>query len=132
MGDRRPSRLRRCDLVEVKPPDDILLTLDADGAIDHLPLMPEMTEFCGRERPLFGRDARLRKVDEAASLPTKIDPQRFERLRARLKVKTGPATYFCQTSELPKAALPLARPQRLRRYLGGLFAGNYTPLQMER
>ncbi|MEA2649726.1 MAG: hypothetical protein QOG61_2161 [Candidatus Binataceae bacterium] len=42
------ARLCRGDLVEVKPPDEIVQTLDADGASDHLPFMPEMLEFCGR------------------------------------------------------------------------------------
>jgi hypothetical protein len=34
--------------VEVKAPDEILQTLDAEGTLDHLPFMPEMMEFCGR------------------------------------------------------------------------------------
>src|SRR5260370_8107689 len=45
---QRSARLCRGDLVEVKPPDEILETLDAEGASDHLPFMPEMLEFCGR------------------------------------------------------------------------------------
>ena len=43
-----PAKLYPGDLVEVKPPDEILQTLDAGGALDHLPFMPEMVEFCGR------------------------------------------------------------------------------------
>jgi|SRR5271157_922918 len=42
------SKLCPGDLVEVKSPDEILQTLDADGALDRLPFMPEMVEFCGR------------------------------------------------------------------------------------
>ena len=45
---QRSARLCRGDLVEVKPPDEIVQTLDAEGASDHLPFMPEMLEFCGR------------------------------------------------------------------------------------
>ena len=41
------DRLRPGDVVEVKTPDEILSTLDADGTLDHLPFMPEMIEFCG-------------------------------------------------------------------------------------
>jgi len=41
-------RLRPGDLVEVKNPEEILQTLDADGALDQLPFMPEMVEFCGK------------------------------------------------------------------------------------
>src|SRR2546428_11659654 len=36
------------DVVEVKQPGEILETLDSDGALDHLPFMPEMIEFCGK------------------------------------------------------------------------------------
>jgi hypothetical protein len=42
------ARLYPGDLVEVKPPDEILQTLDAEGTLDQLPFMPEMIEFCGR------------------------------------------------------------------------------------
>lgn len=45
---QRNARLYRGDLVEVRPPNEIFQTLDADGASDHLPFMPEMLEFCGR------------------------------------------------------------------------------------
>src|SRR5579863_7712263 len=40
--------LRPGDLVQVKSPNQILQTLDADGALDRLPFMPEMLEFCGK------------------------------------------------------------------------------------
>lgn len=42
------SKLRPGDLVEVKSPDEILQTIDADGTLDRLPFMPEMIEFCGK------------------------------------------------------------------------------------
>ena len=45
---QRNARLCRGDLVEVKTPGEILETLDAEGALDHLPFMPEMLEHCGR------------------------------------------------------------------------------------
>jgi hypothetical protein len=32
----------------VRAPEEILNTLDADGALNHLPFMPEMVQFCGR------------------------------------------------------------------------------------
>jgi hypothetical protein len=32
----------------VKAPHEILETLDAEGAVDHLPFMPEMLQFCGQ------------------------------------------------------------------------------------
>ncbi len=40
--------LRPGDLAEVKGPDEILQTLDADGTLDRLPFMPEMVELCGK------------------------------------------------------------------------------------
>lgn len=40
--------LRPGELVEVKGPDEILQTLDADGTLDRLPFMPEMVEHCGK------------------------------------------------------------------------------------
>lgn len=40
--------LRSGDFVEVKTPKEILQTLDGDGALEQLPFMPEMVEFCGK------------------------------------------------------------------------------------
>ena len=42
------TMLRPGDLVEVRSPGEILQTLDGDGALDRLPFMPEMIQFCGR------------------------------------------------------------------------------------
>src|SRR5213594_4769431 len=42
------KKLRPGDFVEVKAPEEILRTLDADGTLDQLPFMPEMVVFCGR------------------------------------------------------------------------------------
>jgi hypothetical protein len=41
------AKLRPGDLVQVKTPAEILLTLDKNGALDQVPFMPEMIEFCG-------------------------------------------------------------------------------------
>jgi hypothetical protein len=168
------ARPRSGDLVEVKTPDEIIQTLDAEGASDHLPFMPEMLEFCGQrfrvsKRALticfsgpgarrgfraddvvtldgvrcsgvahdgcqkaciiFWREAWLRKVEDLAVQP-KPDVQSADRLRARLKVSTGPKTYYCQASELSKATYPLSRWERLERYLSGLRVGNFNGLQM--
>lgn len=40
------GKLRPGDLVEVKSPDEILQTLDAEGTVSGLPFMPEMIPFC--------------------------------------------------------------------------------------
>lgn len=42
------QRLRPGDYVEVRSPAEILPTLDGEGAIEHVPFMPEMLESCGR------------------------------------------------------------------------------------
>jgi len=41
--------LRSGDLVEVRSAAEILDTLDADGALDAMPFMPEMVPYCGRQ-----------------------------------------------------------------------------------
>jgi hypothetical protein len=41
---QRSADLRRGDFVEVKMPDEIPPTPDAEGASDHLPFMPEMPD----------------------------------------------------------------------------------------
>ena len=45
---QRSARFYPGDLVEVRAPDEIAQTLNANGALDHLPFMPEMLEFCGQ------------------------------------------------------------------------------------
>jgi hypothetical protein len=42
------ATIRPGDTVEVKAPQEILQTLDADGALDQLPFMPEMIAYCGK------------------------------------------------------------------------------------
>jgi hypothetical protein len=42
------SGLRPGDLIEVRAATEILRSLDSNGALDGLPFMPEMLEFCGR------------------------------------------------------------------------------------
>lgn len=167
-------KLRHGDLVELKTPDEILRTLDADGAIDHLPFMPEMLEYSGKRLRVSGRaltvcfsgagsprgfrgddvvtldnvrcsgaahhgcqkacmvfwrEAWLRKVDDAETPPT-VAAQDNQRLRARLKISTGPKTYYCQASELPKAADSLSRRGRFETYRSGLRVGNFGAAQM--
>jgi hypothetical protein len=162
------------DLVEVKTPDEILDTLDADGAAEHLPFMPEMLEYCGQRfrvstraltvcfsgagSPLgfkgddvvtldglrcsgtahggcqkactiFWREAWLRKIGDAAPQSNGHSGD-TERLRARLKISTGPKKYYCQASELAKAANPLSRWGRLERSFRGLLVGNFNVSQM--
>ena len=48
LGNLQSSRLRAGDVVEVRPAEEILATLDEHGKLDGLPFMPEMLQFCGR------------------------------------------------------------------------------------
>jgi hypothetical protein len=50
---------RRGDLVEVRSPAEILATLDASGALDGLPFMPEMAAMCGRRFTVERRAERV-------------------------------------------------------------------------
>jgi hypothetical protein len=170
-------RFRPGDLVEVRSPQDILHTLDADGALDHLPFMPEMIEFCGRRFVvarrvvktcyyastssmltfptddvvtldgvrcsgdahggcqkacmIFWRDAWLRRVEDG-SAALDIDPGSRAQLGARLKTSTSRMTYFCQASELLKAARPLSRWERIGKCVSEVRAGNCSTFEMIR
>ena len=173
MGQRN-AKLCSGDLVQVRTPDEIAQTLNADGALDHLPFMPEMIEFCGQRfrvarralttccyrasSPLgfksddivtlegvrcsgashhgcqkvcmiFWHEAWLERVKEN-TIQSRVNLQAVARLRARLKVMSGPTTYYCQASELPKYTHPLSRRERLRNYLRGLKNGNFDVLEM--
>lgn len=170
------TRIRPGDLVEVEAPDAILRTLDAEGASDHLPFMPEMLEYCGktfrvsrravltccakegsprgfrtddvvtldglrctgaahdgcqRGCLIFWREAWLRKVDEAPAIaPSTVAFGADAQLRARLKTKVGPTTYFCQATELANATNYLSRWQRVAKCFSGLRAGNFNARQI--
>jgi len=53
---KRPARalgLRAGDWVEVRPLEEILATLDAQGCLDAMPFMPEMAGFCGQRFQVF-------------------------------------------------------------------------------
>lgn len=174
---RTSTKLFPGDLVEVKSPNEILATLDTDGAMDKLPFMPEMIEHCGKRYRvsrrvvkictsgagssirafrsddvvfldglrcsgadhdgcqkacmIFWRDAWLRKVDDDVASPVAASGG-TEQLRARLKTSYGPKTFFCQASELLKAAEPLSRRERLTKCFGDIRARNCTVPQMAR
>ena len=49
----RRLRLHAGQLVRVRSVEEILRTLDADGAVDGLPFMPEMLAYCGRQFRVF-------------------------------------------------------------------------------
>lgn len=47
--------LRAGELVEVRSEEEILRTLDSRGALDSLPFMPEMLQFCGKRFRVYKR-----------------------------------------------------------------------------
>ncbi|MCI0400697.1 MAG: hypothetical protein L0Z68_05280 [Gammaproteobacteria bacterium] len=47
--------LRAGDLVTVRSKEEVLASLDADGALDALPFMPEMLKYCGQEFRVYRR-----------------------------------------------------------------------------
>lgn len=72
---RAPLRLRRGEWVQVRSEAEILATLDANGALDALPFMPEMRQFCGRRFRVRARADRtsmarlwMRAMDDAVHL----------------------------------------------------------------
>jgi hypothetical protein len=56
--------LRPGDVVKVKSQVEIAATLDASGALDGLPFMPEMAEYCGR---IFRVHRRVDKINDMRS-----------------------------------------------------------------
>jgi len=173
------TRFRPGDLVEVRSPEEILQTLDADGTMNQLPFMPEMLAYCGRrfriakralktctsgtkhasnmrgfkaddvvilDTPrcsgsehdgcqkscmILWREAWLRKAD-GTSQAVRSNGAGEEQLRARLKVKSGPETYFCQASEILNVTDPLPRQKRFTVCLDDIRSGNCSVPSMVR
>ena len=94
------SPLRRGDVVELRPPDAILATLDGDGALDGLPFMPEMLGYFGRSYSVAARVERACDTIEtsvtlpsvpgvqAGSIPIRRRPVRSQ--SSRRNVASGP------------------------------------------
>ena len=86
---------------------------------------------CQKACMIFWREAWLRKVADAA-VQSHAESTGRERLRARLKTSTGPKTYFCQASELLKAARTLSRWGRLEKCFSEVRVGNCSVMGMAR
>ena len=169
------TRLHPGDIVEIKALEEIVQTLDATGATDHLPFMPEMAEFCGQQFRvfrrvvktcssgtsstmrafpaddvvlleglrcsgaahdgcqkacmIFWRESWLRKATDSHPRSTTAATDN-QTLLTRLRTFTGPNTYFCQASELSRAAPELSRRERLTKCFNEVAAGNCTAWQM--
>jgi hypothetical protein len=104
-------------------PDDVVLLegLRCSGAAH---------DGCQKACTIFWREAWLRKVDDSA-VSTNTQAGGREQLQSRLKTTRG-ERYFCQASELLKAAKPLSRWQRLGTCIEDVRAGNTGPFEMVR
>jgi len=103
--------------------DDVVIldTIRCSGA-DH--------DGCQKACRLFWREAWLRRIGVAADTQSMGDSRAGEQLRARLKTKSGPLRYFCQASELLKAAHELSRKERFVKCINEIRTGNCSPAQM--
>lgn len=83
--------LQRGDLVEVRRPAEILETLDAAGALEMLPFMPEMASYCGLRFTVERRAERLCDTVNGTGTRTLKDSVYLEDLRC-----SGSAHGGCQ------------------------------------
>jgi hypothetical protein len=65
MSGARNRQLRPGDTVEVRPPAEILATLDDQGALDGVPFMPEMLQHAGRR---FTVSQRVEKICDTIAM----------------------------------------------------------------
>jgi hypothetical protein len=86
---------------------------------------------CEKACMIFWREAWLQRVSDA-SVPAVPQSEGHEKLRAQLKTSTGPNTYFCQASELSRAAPQISRRERFSKCFGEIAAKNCTALEMAR
>src|SRR5271170_5621421 len=84
---------------------------------------------CQKACMIFWREVWLQKVSDA-STPQLPSPQGHEQFLARLKTSTAPNTYFCQASELSRAAPELSRRQRFSKCFDEIAAKNCTVIEM--
>ncbi|MBV8864404.1 MAG: hypothetical protein JO210_03285 [Acidobacteriaceae bacterium] len=84
---------------------------------------------CQKACAIFWREAWLRKVN-ASEPEANVDQEGRTRLRARLKTSKGPASYFCQASELLNATRHMSRWERLGKCFSEVRAGNCSALTM--
>jgi hypothetical protein len=86
---------------------------------------------CQKECMIFWREEWLRRVDQS-DLQPKANLDSVQRLKSRLKTKTGPKSYFCQASEILKATTPISRPDRLAKCFSEVRSGNCSAVEMLR
>ncbi|MGB2663591.1 MAG: hypothetical protein WAK48_06290 [Candidatus Acidiferrum sp.] len=84
---------------------------------------------CEKACMIFWREAWLQKVLDSSG-PRVPTSQGHELLWARLKTSTGLNTYFCQASELSRAAPGISRRERFSKCFGEIAARNCTTFEM--
>lgn len=79
------------DLVEVRSKAEILATLDADGRLDGMPLMPQMLQYCGQRFQVYkrahktcdpSRHMNLCSVTDAVHLNLRCDGKAYDGCQA--------------------------------------------------
>ena len=92
----------------------------------------EAHDGCQRACTIFWREAWLRKVEGPDTAQSSVDPETSKWLRARLKISTGPKTYFCQASEILNSTAELSRWERVGKCFSEIRSGNCGVLEMTR
>lgn len=90
---------------------------------------------CQRGCAIFWKEAWLKKVDVAETGCVTEEGARtlgLDELSSRLKTKTEPDRYFCQSSEFLRATLHLSMVQRFKKCFSAVAAGNISPLGMSK
>lgn len=108
-----------------------MLAFDTDDVVilDGLRCSGADHDGCPKACVIFWREAWLRKVADA-SLQPGPDLKGNDQLRARLETKSSPTIYFCQASELLKAAHELSHRERFMKCIDEIRSGNCGLLQM--
>ena len=89
-------------------------------------------DACQRNCSIFWKQAWLKKVadHDNVSVPDGESIGGAAELRAMMKTKTDPSSYFCQSSEFLKATLNLSSAQRFEKCFSAVAAGNISAWAM--
>ena len=99
------------------PVDDVVL-------LEGLRCSGQAHDGCQKNCTIFWREAWLRKVDGPEPNPATIDAESSRRLKAQLKTRSGPKTYFCQASEILNATRELSHWERFGKCFSEVRSGN--------
>lgn len=84
---------------------------------------------CQRSCMIYWKTAWLRRVEPDRS-PVCITQPEYPELERRLKTKSGPGRYYCQSTELARATVPLTRPRILLKCYQDVRSGSRGFLEM--